>query len=186
MKHFTLSKLTYLTGIIAVASLGLFTAGVVSADTTYIYENMNGELQTIQADSATEALTSATDIKYNSGVITATEYEETVSSSDTGDTTSDQYLYVSADGDIEIESADTASDAIMDADDRRTTSGVIDAEVYYDLANDTTVSSSGEERTYAYITMDGSLAYEMADYWQDALATANNIRYNSGVMAVSQ
>ena len=185
MNQKTLHYITYVSGFIAMMSLGLFTAGAVSAN-TYIYETSAGELAMIEADSASAALMMADDIKYNSGVMAAADYQDDAEYDSTTDAASDAYLYVSADGDIEAEPADTATEAIDDADDRQTDSGVIVAEEYYELTGSTSATTNGGEQTFAYVTMSGDIAYEMAADWESALMMANDIHYNSGVMEVAE
>ena len=187
----TLKTLTYTTGFLAMLSVGFFGASAVLADTTYLYVNTTGEVKTVMADNADEALMNATDRDPNSGVMLARQYENPVPNTTTatnGD--DDEYLYVDEDGNLAAEDADTPAEAINEADDIKYNSGVIDADQYEDLAEDgesadTTTTLVGMN-TYAYVNMSDKIAYILASDWEAALTSANNIKYNSGVMLVTK
>lgn len=96
------------------------------------------------------------------------------------------YLYVDTSGAISSEIAENPSEAIVDANNIKTHSGVILASSYYALAGESTVTytGTGGANLYAYIAADGSMRYVTANSTQEALATAPNIALHSGVQIV--
>jgi hypothetical protein len=185
----TLKTLTYTTGFLAMLSIGFFGASAVLADTTYLYVTTSGEVKTVQADNADEAMMNATDRDPNSGVMAATQYEDPVpTTTNTTASDEDEYLYVDEDGNIAAEDAATPMEAITEADDIMDNSGVIAADEYEDLADDATVAVTtfAGGNTYAFVTMTDEIDYVSAMSWEAALTNAVNIKYNSGVMLVTE
>lgn len=115
---------------------------VSTDDDAYLYVDEEGDIDVEVADTPTEAINDADDIKYNSGVIDAESYAElsaqstTVTTSNDSSMTMDEgtYLYVTADGRLASEDADTAYEALNDAENIKYDSGVITREAYMKLA----------------------------------------------------
>jgi hypothetical protein len=185
MNQKTLHYVTYLIGVLTIASLGFFGASAVLADTTYYYVTANEEIATVTADSSTMALNTAPNIKYNSGVIAADGLFGQGGDYVTAD--SDTYLYVDASGNIDTESAASASAALNQTDvDARYNSGVIAAQDYYELAGEDVTTTANGMNTYAYVTANGNMEYVTAMNAEAALNQATDIRYNSGVILVNE
>lgn len=97
------------------------------------------------------------------------------------------YYYVNTSGQLEMQVADSATEALNEASNIQYNSGVIDAEEYAMLSASTESydSQNADGMTFAYIDQAGELQYTSAMSVEAALNT-NDIRFNSGVMAVTE
>ena len=130
------------TKLLLTAGLAVFVGLIFSvtsfAATTYMYVDVNGDLRTIEADSAAEAIAEAPARDPNSGVILASEMtgsvaigggNGTVVSGDAGNDVAAPgetgFVYVDTQGNLRTVYARTAAEAIIEAEGRDPNSGVI-------------------------------------------------------------
>lgn len=134
----TFVKPVALGSIAAVAFLALVQGTIASAQ-TFLYVTADGDLATVEADTADMAIMTAPNIMYNSGVIEVDNYNELAeddvdTSSDTTATAGgdDTYAYVDKSGDVEYVEADSDSEALNEAEeeDAAYNSGVLDTEEF--------------------------------------------------------
>lgn len=152
------------TTALLIAALLLLGASAVWADTTYYYVAADGNLEAQSAATPNEAMVTADDIAFNSGVITAEAYQ-------------------ALSGDATVTTADTATEAMTGADDSQSNSGVTEADAYLTLANQSVVEANGfNSDAYLYVTANGTLAAKTADTASEAISYADDIAFNSGVI----
>ena len=94
------------------------------------------------------------------------------------------YLYVNEQGQLEVEVAETPTEAIQNADNIMHDSGVILAKKYYNLADGSSNFGTGGpgDEIYAYVALDGDLAFISTNSPEEAMASATDIAVDSGVM----
>ncbi len=111
--------------------VGLVFSVTAFAATTYMYVDVNGNLRTIEANTAAEAIAEAPARHPNSGVILASEMSGDLAIGGGGDfdgeVTAGQraYVYVDIFGNLRTVYAYTAAQAIAQAEARHPNSGVI-------------------------------------------------------------
>ena len=138
----TIAKSITMGSVAAFAFLGMVSASLANA-ATYLYVTSTGELNTVEADTASMAIMTAPNIAYNSGVIEVDEYNELAENDATvnGNTSAnnndeEDYAYVDAEGDVEYVEADSDSEALAESDnDAAYNSGVLDTEEFDDSEN---------------------------------------------------
>lgn len=170
--------------------LALFSSAFASAALAeeYLYVDANGDLQVEQAATPTMAINEADDRMYNSGVwnpdasLTSGVVVDTDLSGD-----EEVYLYVSSDNELEAQIADTPTEAINEADDRKYNSGVWNPEgTVLGASVDVTTGTNSGEQLYGYIDANGVLRFESADTPTEAINDADNRKYNSGVIVAEE
>ena len=106
--------------ILAMSALLMFGLTTFADAATYEYVNTNGTISTINADSADQAITTATNRAMGSGVILVTGNESVVTSS-----TNTQFGYVNESGVVVTVDANTSSQAFSESNNISDHSGVI-------------------------------------------------------------
>lgn len=93
------------------------------------------------------------------------------------------YMYIDANGEAKIETAQTASLAIDSALNRAPHSGVM---VVNEVAAAVVVAENNDRDTevYAYVDENGEVAIHSAETPREAINTAPDIKDNSGVMVI--
>jgi len=110
-------------GLFMVSALTLGSYGVLNA-ATYQYINTQGQLESISADSATEALRTASNLGSHSGVILASNATVEVTTVPNG-SGSNWYMYVNDSGTVITISANSPAEAFSKAINLATHSGVM-------------------------------------------------------------
>ena len=108
-----------------ILGLGTVSAQTVQAADTeqeYLYVDVNGVLQVEVADSAAEALAQAENKHPHSGVMPVSA---NLVASAAVDEQEDSYWYVDTSGQLRVEVADSAEEALMHATDKHPHSGVV-------------------------------------------------------------
>ena len=143
-----------LPAVVLFAGLGL--AGAQAQ--TFYYVMIDDTVAATEADNATMALMNATNIKYNSGVISA-----------------DAMLGLGASMAMNDDDSDTSD---MDMND---------TEEEFELTNASTgeVATDDDMETYAYVTSAGRIKYVEAATPEQALTMATDIAMHSGVVVTS-
>lgn len=124
------TKVFALSMISTLAIMTMFSSTVASAQ-MYYYVNTVGELQLVEANTATLAISTASGIAMNSGVILASSlvYMHNPSTDDNDGT----YAFVDKGGDIDYVEADSEEEALEVSDDEAASnSGVLDTETFDD------------------------------------------------------
>lgn len=104
------------------------------------------------------------------------------------------YMYVDTQGELQTETAETPTEAIVDADNRMHDSGVmllgtggaVDFEEPYTDAGDVLGAYDTDNEVYLYVDAYGNLQSEVAGTPVDAINEADNRKYDSGVMVVTE
>ncbi|MAQ59135.1 hypothetical protein CL638_00250 [bacterium] len=133
----TFVKPVALGSIAAFAFLGMVSASLANA-ATYLYVSTSGSLEEVEANTATEAINTAPDIMYNSGVILKSQFEGMDESDSTTSSSDDDasYAYVDESGDVEYVDADSDDEALEESeDDAADDSGVLNTEEFDDSDN---------------------------------------------------
>lgn len=97
------------------------------------------------------------------------------------------YLFVNTTGQLESETSETSTAALNEAVDIKHNSGVILASEYYALAGESITTDeivAGSDQVYAYIATDGTMKFVTASSPTEAMSSATDIKYNSGVQLV--
>ena len=93
------------------------------------------------------------------------------------------YGYVKTEGDVEVEGAHDPTEAIVTAEDRAPTSGVVEL-TETEAAALATVDADTE--VYAYVTTSGELGIQTAETPDEAIVHAEERTPHSGVMLVME
>lgn len=89
------------------------------------------------------------------------------------------YYYVNTAGEIRVESAETPTEAIVEAPARAPHSGVMEA---MDAEASVITPVDADSETYTYVDVNGGLSLQVAESAQEALVLAEDRMPNSGVM----
>lgn len=110
-----------LMGVLVLGGLVLNTTPLFAQ--TYGYITTNGNLRVVVADNPTEAITTAYNRAPDSGVMTLSESEAIPITP--VDVTTETYAYVTTEGELALQVAETPTEAINMAPDRADNSGVM-------------------------------------------------------------
>jgi len=111
-------------GLFVVTALSLGSYGVLNA-ATYQYVNTQGQLESISADSATEALRTASNLGSHSGVMLVSNVTVQVVTTTSNGSNSNWYMYVNDSGVVITLSANSPAEAFAKAVNLATHSGVM-------------------------------------------------------------